>query len=43
MIQLWRDGKFPFDSLLSYYRFEELHKALEDVHSGKIIKPVLTF
>ena len=36
-------GKFPFDSLLSYYKFEDLKQALDDVHAGKVIKPVLTF
>lgn len=44
MLTMWcRKGKFPFNSLLSYYKFEDLHKAIEDVHSGKIIKPVMTF
>lgn len=43
MIELWRQGKFPFDSMLAFYPFEELEKALADVHAGRIIKPVLTF
>ncbi|KAK1760288.1 geraniol dehydrogenase [Echria macrotheca] len=41
LIDLWRRGKFPFDRLLTYYEFDELDKAFEDVRSGKTIKPVL--
>lgn len=43
MIELWRKGKFPFDGLLTYYPFEELDRALEDVAAGRVVKPVLTF
>ena len=43
LLMLCSAGKFPFDSLLSYYKFEDLKQALDDVHAGKIIKPVLTF
>ncbi|KAK4548555.1 hypothetical protein LTR36_009465 [Oleoguttula mirabilis] len=41
LIQLWKDGKFPFDKLLTMYKFEELHKALDEMHQGQVIKPVL--
>lgn len=34
-------GKFSFDELLTFYDFSELHKAIEDVKEGRVIKPVL--
>jgi len=43
LIALNRQGRFPFDKFLSYYPFEDLERALEDLKAGKIIKPVLTF
>ena len=41
LIEHWRDGRFPFDRLLSFYPFAEIGRAFEDVRSGKAIKPVL--
>lgn len=41
MIDLWRQGKFPFDKLLTLYEFGELDNAIQDVKVGKVIKPVL--
>ena len=34
-------GKFPFDKLLTFYKFDELEKALADLKQGKVIKPVM--
>nr|POE56665.1 aryl-alcohol dehydrogenase [Quercus suber] len=41
LISLWRSGKFPFDMLLTHFRFEELEKAMEQVRKGEVIKPLL--
>ena len=41
LIKLWRAGKFPFDQLLTEFKFDELHKALDEMHQGKVIKPLL--
>ncbi|KAK3386199.1 chaperonin 10-like protein [Podospora didyma] len=41
LIDLWRQGKFPFDELLTFYKFEDLDRALDDMKEGKVIKPVL--
>ncbi|OYW45832.1 MAG: aryl-alcohol dehydrogenase [Sphingomonadales bacterium 32-68-7] len=41
LIEFWRQGRFPFDRLLTFYPFEEIARAFEDAHSGKAIKPVL--
>ena len=37
----WRQGRFPFDRMLSFYPFAELDRAWADAKSGKAIKPVL--
>jgi aryl-alcohol dehydrogenase len=41
LIEMWRDGRFPFDRLITEYPLEELETALDDFHTSKVIKPVL--
>jgi aryl-alcohol dehydrogenase len=41
LIDYWRQGRFPFDRLLTFYRFDEIARAFADVHHGRVIKPVL--
>ena len=41
LVEFWRQGRFPFDRLLSFYPFADIARAFEDAHSGKAIKPVL--
>lgn len=41
LLRMWRDGKFPFDALLSEFRFEDVGTALQEMKKGKVIKPVL--
>ncbi len=41
IIELYRQGRFPFDKLITYYPFEEINKAAEDMEKGIVIKPVL--
>jgi len=41
LAEFWRQGRFPFDRLLSFYPFAEIERAFADAHSGKAIKPVL--
>jgi len=43
LIELYKQGKFPFDKLITYYPFEDINKAVEDSHKGDAIKPVLRF
>lgn len=38
-----RDGTFPIDRLIGYYRFDKINQAVEDAISGKTIKPVLIY
>lgn len=41
MIELYREGRFPFDRLMKAYGFAEINKAAADSRQGKTIKPVL--
>ncbi len=41
LVEFWRQGRFPFDRLLTFYPFAEIARAFENAHSGKAIKPVL--
>ncbi len=41
LIDMWRQGRFPFDRLIEIYSFEEIGRAFHDVESGRVIKPVL--
>ncbi|AKP67372.1 NAD(P)-dependent alcohol dehydrogenase [Companilactobacillus ginsenosidimutans] len=41
LIEFWKDGKFPFDKLEKFYKFDEINQANADSASGKVIKPVL--
>lgn len=41
LLEYYKRGEFPIDKLITYYKFEELEKALEDSKNGKVIKPVL--
>jgi len=41
LIELYRQGKLPFDRLMAFYPFEEINRAVEDMEKGLVIKPVL--
>lgn len=41
LIEFWRQGRFPFDRLLSFYPFAQIDRAFADAASGAAIKPVL--
>jgi aryl-alcohol dehydrogenase len=41
LVEYWRQGRFPFDRLLTFYPFAEIERAFANAHSGKAIKPVL--
>ncbi|WP_226008378.1 NAD(P)-dependent alcohol dehydrogenase [Natrinema salinisoli] len=41
LIELYRQGKFPFDELVTYYDFKDIEQAIEDAESGETIKPIL--
>lgn len=41
LLGMWKDGSFPFDQLLTHFRFEELDRALAEMKGGSVIKPLL--
>ncbi|MEU8344562.1 NAD(P)-dependent alcohol dehydrogenase [Spirillospora sp. NPDC048832] len=41
MIELWRQGRFPFDRLITTYPLDQINQAEADTTSGKVVKPVL--
>jgi aryl-alcohol dehydrogenase len=41
LIELFRQGRFPFDRLVKFYPFERLNEAMADSESGVTIKPIL--
>ncbi|GAA4416813.1 NAD(P)-dependent alcohol dehydrogenase [Georgenia halophila] len=41
LFALYRQGRFPFDRLISYFDFDDVERALESSHRGEAIKPVL--
>jgi aryl-alcohol dehydrogenase len=41
LIELWRQGRFPFDKLIRTYPLSEINQAERDAAAGVAIKPVL--
>jgi aryl-alcohol dehydrogenase len=41
MIAFWRQGRLPFDRLITEYPFEQIGEAWQAFRSGSVVKPVL--
>jgi aryl-alcohol dehydrogenase len=41
LIELWQEGRFPFDRLVQTFALSEINEAEQASLSGKVIKPVL--
>jgi aryl-alcohol dehydrogenase len=41
LIELYKQGRFPFDRLLKFYSLEQINEAAEDSEKGKTLKAVL--
>ena len=41
LVDLYQQGRFPFDRLVKYYEMGDVEQALEDSKSGEVVKPVL--
>jgi aryl-alcohol dehydrogenase len=41
LIELYKQGRFPFDRLLKFYSLEKINEAAEDSEKGKTLKAVL--
>ncbi|MFC9935905.1 NAD(P)-dependent alcohol dehydrogenase [Glutamicibacter sp. NPDC127525] len=43
LIQLWKNGRFPFEKLVKEYAFKDINQGFEDSKSGKTVKPIIVF
>jgi len=43
IIDLYRQGRFPFDRMVTFYPFMQINQAAEDSEKGKALKAVLKF
>jgi len=43
LIELYKQGKFPFDKLIKFYDAKDINKAVEDSEKGVTLKPVIRF
>lgn len=43
LIELHKQGRFPYDRLITFYPFTDINQAVADMEQGRVIKPVLTF
>jgi aryl-alcohol dehydrogenase len=41
LIELYRQGRFPFDRLVRFYAFDSINEAIQDSESGRAIKAVV--
>ncbi len=41
LIELYSQGRFPFDRMITFYPFDQISQAVEDMATGRVIKPVL--
>jgi len=41
LIELYRQGRFPFDKLITEFKFGDIQKAVSESENGKVVKAVL--
>lgn len=41
LVELYRQGRFPFDKLVKFYSLEQINQAAEDSEKGITIKPII--
>jgi aryl-alcohol dehydrogenase len=41
LIQLWQEGRFPFDELIEFFDLDQINDAEAAMKSGAVVKPVL--
>jgi aryl-alcohol dehydrogenase len=40
LIELWRQGRFPIDRIMTHYDFDEIDRAARDTEEGRAVKPL---
>ncbi|WP_307825113.1 zinc-binding dehydrogenase [Streptomyces sp. M2CJ-2] len=43
LVELWQQGRFPFDELVQTYELKEIDQAFADSVGGAAVKPVVVF
>ena len=43
LVELWRQGRFPVDQIMTHYDFDEIDRAARESEDGLVIKPVVRF
>jgi aryl-alcohol dehydrogenase len=43
LIELWKQGRFPYDKLVKTYPFADINQGFEDSANGSTIKPIVVF
>jgi aryl-alcohol dehydrogenase len=43
LVDRFIEGKFPIDKLATFYKFEDLNKAIDDQEFGRAVKPIIRF
>jgi aryl-alcohol dehydrogenase len=41
LVELHRQGRFPFDKLVKFYALDDIKQAAEDSETGGTIKPIV--
>jgi aryl-alcohol dehydrogenase len=41
LIDLYMQGRFPFDKLVTFYPFAKINDAIHDSETGKVVKPIV--
>lgn len=41
LVELWEQGRFPVERLMTFYDFDQIERAVRDVESGATVKAVL--
>ena len=41
LLELYMQGRFPFDRLVQFYDFDQINQAAADTESGATVKPIL--
>lgn len=41
LVKFYQEGRFPFDKLVKFYKFEDINQAAKDSVTGQVIKPIV--
>ena len=41
LVQLYVEGRYPLDKMVKFYDFSDINQAIDDLESGKTVKPIV--